>query len=352
MIGGPIVYILLFGGVYLAGRVRQAPIMLVDQDHSAMSRSLTQMIKASDSLSIQSESQNVEDFDNENRTGRLWACIVIPAHFERDIENGKQTQTLVLVDGSNVLNGNVIIKACRTIMATFRAGIRSKTLEAHGAPSRLALGEALPIQAEMRPIFNPSYNYATFMLLGLACIALQQCSMMAATVSLGMEDPKKRTPLEALVTMIGKVIAHFLVMAPVSVLTLWLPFGAFGSSFHGDWALLWMVAATATLVNILCGFGFAGTIRNPLLTIQILLCGSVPIFLITGYTWPLISEPPLFVAIAQFVPLTHYWQTLRCVALMSSSASTIMPHLQIIAAWLFPAFLWAWLGFYRWGKAG
>ncbi len=41
MLGGPLLYGFLFGGVYSAGRICHVPIVIVDQDHSALSRDLT-----------------------------------------------------------------------------------------------------------------------------------------------------------------------------------------------------------------------------------------------------------------------------------------------------------------------
>jgi len=68
------------------------------------------MMRSSDSIKISVQSQDVEDFDDKVRRGELGGCVVIPNHFERDIESGKQGKVEVLIDGSNVLNGNVIIK--------------------------------------------------------------------------------------------------------------------------------------------------------------------------------------------------------------------------------------------------
>jgi hypothetical protein len=52
MLAGPFFYAFLFGGVYWQGRVREIPIVIVDQDHSEMSRDLSRALLASENLSL------------------------------------------------------------------------------------------------------------------------------------------------------------------------------------------------------------------------------------------------------------------------------------------------------------
>jgi ABC-2 type transport system permease protein len=200
--------------------VLQAPIMVVDQDHSSVSRTLIRSIRATDSLSVKTETQNISDFFPAVQRGDIWGCVVIPRDFETDIDSGRQAKVLVFVDGGNVLNGNVIIKVMRTILATFRVKARATRLGAGGIPSELALADAMPIQAEARPIFNPTYNYATFMLIGLACIALQQCTLMGAAAGLWSVkiEPKKTGWIASFSLFMGKTAAHLLIMLLVSTL--------------------------------------------------------------------------------------------------------------------------------------
>jgi ABC-2 type transport system permease protein len=322
--------------------------MVVDQDHSSVSRTLIRSIRATDSLSVKTETQNISDFFPAVQRGDIWGCVVIPRDFETDIDSGRQAKVLVFVDGGNVLNGNVIIKVMRTILATFRA----TRLGAGGSPSELALADAMPIQAEARPIFNPTYNYATFMLIGLACIALQQCTLMGAAAGLWSVkiEPKKTGWIASFSLFMGKTAAHLLIMLLVSTLVLALPFIAFGSAFHGDWRLLAVGVVMATFINVWCGFGFVALVKDLSLTMSLMLCASVPVFLVTGYTWPLFVEPKPYQFVAHMLPLTHYWEIARCVALKSASLDSMAPHLVALAAWLPFTFLFGWWAVFKKAK--
>jgi ABC-2 type transport system permease protein len=52
LIGGPFLYAFLFGGVYWQSRTQYIPIVIVDQDHSALSHDLINALRASDSVRI------------------------------------------------------------------------------------------------------------------------------------------------------------------------------------------------------------------------------------------------------------------------------------------------------------
>jgi len=52
MLVGPFLYGLLFGGVYMAGRIRHVPIVIVDQDNSALSLDLNSALLSRENLSL------------------------------------------------------------------------------------------------------------------------------------------------------------------------------------------------------------------------------------------------------------------------------------------------------------
>ncbi|HEY3298165.1 MAG TPA: ABC transporter permease, partial [Armatimonadota bacterium] len=107
MLIGPFFYGLIFGGVYYNGRVSQVSTMIVNQDHSALSKELINALNASDSIEITGYGESVEDFRDAVKKGTSYVCVVIPDGFERDIKKGKQAKVVALADASNILIANV-----------------------------------------------------------------------------------------------------------------------------------------------------------------------------------------------------------------------------------------------------
>lgn len=346
MLLGPFFYGLLFGAVYWNGRVREVPTIVIDQDHSQLSRDLAQAVNASDSLKTIGYGKSTQDFAEAARRGEASIGLYIPSHFQRDLKKGHQGEVVVMVDGSNTLIANVGYRAIRTVLATYRVGARQTRLMATGVPRRAVSRQALPVQAEIVALFNPAVNYSTFLLMGLTCIALQQVTMLGAAIALGLDsDPRKRQSLLAisrspLLVLLGRLTAHLLVMIPLSLIAIYLPFSVFGTSFHGSWLLVLGMTAIFIGVNVLSGFGVAGVCRAPLLATQVLLAVSVPIFILTGFTWPAMAMPVWVQRLGQLLPLTYYADLVRKVSLMGASAEMLKTQITAIIVWVPIAAIW------------
>jgi len=353
MLLGPFFYALLFGAVYWNGRVREVPTIIIDQDHSRLSRDLASAINASDSLSVIGYGTSVSDFEQAVKRGRAYTCVYIPSNFERDLKKGHQVKVAVLVDGSNTLIGNVGFRALRTVFATYRVGVRERRLMATGIPRSVVDDNAMPVRAEVRPIFNPAYNYSTFLLMGLTCIALQQVTMLGAAISLGLEsDRRKRRSLvqisrSPVKVLLGKLTAHMLITVPLALVAIRVPFSLFGTSFHGSWPLVLWVTALFVTVQVLSGFGIAGLCGTSLLSAQVLLAISVPIFILSGFTWPAMAMPTWLQKVGLSLPITHFADMVRKVSLMGASADMVRRQITAIAVWLPISVIWAYWGVRR-----
>jgi len=358
MLLGPFFYGLLFGVVYWNGRVREVPTIIIDQDHSRLSRDLASAINASDSLRVIGYGSSVSDFQEAVKRGRAYTCVYIPSNFQRDLKKGHQARVAVLIDGSNTIIGNVGFRALRSVFATYRLAVREKKLMATGIPKSVVQDNAMPVIAEIRPVFNPAYNYSTFLLMGLTCIALQQVTMLGAAISLGLEsDCRKRRSLvhisrSPIRVLLGKLTAHALIMIPLALIAIRVPFSEFGTSFHGSWPLVLWVTALFVTVQVLAGFGIAGLCRTSLLSAQVLLVISVPVFILSGFTWPAMAMPTWLQKISLLLPITHFADVVRKVSLMAAPADMLKRQITAIAVWLPISAVWAYWGVRRFVRMG
>ena len=340
VLGGPFFYCLIFGAVYLHGRVNQVSIAVVDQDHSALSRDLTTALDASDSLRVAIRSGTMDAFDDAVKRGSVYLCVVIPPDFQRDLMRGRQATVLVDIDGCNLLISNVTGRAVRTVLGTYRVGARFKRLMMQGAPRSALMSQVSPITAEYRSLYNPAFNYSTYLLMGLTCIALQQVTMLSASIALGMENsPDRRRELLAITRrplqiLTGKTLAFLVPLLPLGITALYVPFGLFGAPFRGSWHFMAGLMMFYIFMHVLLGFFMEGLCKSSVFSAQILLCISTPAFLLTGATWPVIAMPGWVQALSYSLPLTHYADMLRKVSLMGASIGLFRGHILAIMAWL------------------
>jgi ABC-2 type transport system permease protein len=337
MLGGPVLYALLFGSVYCAGRIRNVPIVIVDQDNSAISRDLTSALLASENLSLAFYATSPESFVKAARRDRAYACVVIPEHFQRDLLRGAGASVTVIYDGSNILIGNMASRAISGGISPYRAGARSRQLMASGMPREQALAAALPTQPVVRPLSNPASHYGFFVLIGLVAVAIQQVTRMGSAIALNLDTQRDGT--KRYVT--ARVAATAAAVIPFAILAVRLPFDLFGVPFRGSWLLGYTVMVWFIVLQILLGYAIAGVFRSALLSLHFLLFASVPLFALSGFTWPAVAMPGWLQAVSWLIPLTHLLDIMRKMALMGAGLASIWPHVALLVVWMVPAALWA-----------
>jgi ABC-2 type transport system permease protein len=337
MLGGPVLYAFLFGSVYSAGRIREIPIVLVDQDNSALSRDLASALLATESLSLAFYADSPEAFPNAAKREHAYACVVIPEHFQRDVVRGAGASVTVVYDGSNILIGNMASRTISGVIASYRAGARSQRLMASGIPRKQALAAALPIQPLVRPLFNPASHYGFFVLIGLVAIAIQQVTRMGSAIALNLDT--QRDGAKPLLT--ARAAATAAAVFPFAFIAVRLPFDLFGIPFRGSWLLAYAITAWFIVLQILIGYGIAGIFRSALLSLHFLLFASVPLFALSGFTWPAAAMPSWLRVVSQLMPLTHLLGMMREMALMGAGLPSLWPHVALLAVWMIPAALWA-----------
>jgi ABC-2 type transport system permease protein len=346
MLGGPLLYGLLFGGVYSAGRIRQVPILIVDQDHSALSRDLTASLLASENLSLAFDAKSPDEFPRAARRDQAYACVVIPENFQRNVMRGAEGRIMAMIDGSNVLVGNVATRTISTILSSYRVEARSRRFMSSGMAHARALKKALPIQTVIRPLFNPASHYGIFVLIGLVIVAIQQVMRMGTAVALSLEtEPGHAASFLKIggkpwVILSAKVAATIAAVLPVAWIAIRLPFDLFGSPFRGSWLLAVVLLTIFIAMQVLIGYGIAGICRSALTSFQVLLFVSIPSFLLAGFTWPTHAMPHWMQVISGLIPLTHMLDIMRKIALMGAGISILWPHILVLIVWLPITLIW------------
>jgi len=307
MLVGPFLYGFLFGGVYSAGRIRHVPIVIVDQDHSALSRDLA---------------------------GAL----------------------TVILDGSNILIGNMTSRTIAGTISAYRVGARARRLMASGVSRAQAMPAALPIQPVIRPLYNPASHYGFFILVGLVCVALQQVTRMGTAIALNLEaEAGNRGTLPGVggtpgAILMAKAAATAVIVLPLAFIAIRLPFDLFGGPFRGSWAAAYALLTVFMVMQILIGYGIAGLCRSGIVSLHLLLYASVPLFTLTGFTWPAYAMPSWLQAVSWVIPLTHFVEIMRRMALTNVGFGTLWPHVAVLLAWVPAAALWAYWAVKKWLK--
>ena len=366
LIGGPFFYAFVFGGAFWQGRVQYVPIVIVDQDHSALSREFVRALRASDSVKIVGWVDSPAELVSLARREEAFACVVFPLNFERDVLAGRSPKVAILVDGSNTLIAGPALGAVRDIAATYQVGIDQRDLEATGVPadgSPTITGNstagnstiaARPITFAERPLFNPTGSYSYYILIGLVCAAVQGVIRMGVGVSIGIDrydrllsDLKSRD-LSVPWLFASKVIGTCFIALPAMygavACVLWL----FGTPHRGSLFLVLVACTIYVPIQICMGYAYYNLCKSPLFALHIHMYMASALFILSGFTWPYYAEPSLVSAVAHCIPLFPMNCIMRKINLIGAPAGWLLPHFLALAVWLVLAGTLGFAAFKQW----
>ena len=329
----PLFYTVFLGSIYNEARVTRIPAWISDQDQSSLSRSLAEAYKRHELIKIVKTGGTLEEFKNESLKGNVFAYIIIPKDFEKNLKKNKQERILTFVEGSNLLITNMFAKAAAEIAGTYSAGAEIKRLNAGGTPPKFTQVQANPIMSTVRILNNPTTNYKNFLMPGLIGAVIQQVTLLGVALAFSREREEKKfrdvlgistSPIEVL---LSKTFFYGAINFFMGGISLFIMFTVFHIKFAGSlWLLLLLLfvfisclVALGVAVSVVCETQLAAT--------QALMMVAVPSFMISGYTWPQFSMNSFLQLISNLMPLTHFVLPIRDIALMSAGYEAIRPHL-------------------------
>ncbi len=360
LVCGPLLFAWIMGAVYSRKELAELPATIVDQDHSSLSREITSALLAAEPFTLGQHAGSPEEFEFLAAKGQAHICFVFPPNFERDVKSGKAARVAVLVDASNLIMGNMAVTAASSVLGSYSVAVDVKKIRARGGvPDARARQVAMPVMVQTRTLFNPAFNgnYANFLVIGFAAIAIQLTPLMAACRAGARELGPGAAELRALsrhpaLLAAAKCTAYIVVMWPVSWLTVHLALWSFGLPMAGnEWMLafmsLWFVGNMAAL-----GFGISCLAGDEIFAAEICALLTMPNFLLSGFTWPILAMPRGLQILAYALPMYPFVFSLRKITLMNGAPGDLLAEVGFMATWTVLAAALAWLGAARILKSG
>jgi ABC-2 type transport system permease protein len=315
----PVLYTVLLGYLYLPKVVTEVPTLIVDQDNSTLSRSIATAAESSQTFRIVGYAGSVDEFRQAVLRRRAYAAIWIPNDFERDIKKGRPVKLLALVDGSNMLISNNILKGMTRLGGTYAAGVEMKKLNMRGTPAEHALGTAMPLSAETRIWYNPSFNYTVFILIGLIAAVVQQIGLIGCALAYAKERNHGLVPTVYRITtsplevLASKALLYSAINTTTALAAYTVGIKLFGIHLGGSLALVVLLILVFTFTVVALGICVSTLCRDETFATEILMLLSLPSFLLSGFTWPDFAMIPVIKVLNWILPLTHFVMPLRTV---------------------------------------
>jgi ABC-2 type transport system permease protein len=356
VIVGPMLFALVLDLIYSPKKVVSLPVVFVDQDHSQLSREIVRAILANETFKSAGYINSTEEFPRLVAEDRAHVCFVFPYGMERDLKHERGGRIDILVDQSNYLAGKIELSNAQAVLAPFSVVADARMIESmHGVKESVALREAAPLGVGQRILFNPAFtaNYLNFVPFGAACIALQ-ISAFLCTIRSGASEYGERAfqPLSSyrcnVFTLAAGKVMTCLVPVPFVYLFVYgmkhlifgAPFVRTGISF---WVvIIWWPAALATF-----GYGLSALSGDAIVASEAATAITLPNYLASGFTWPLVAFPKPVLALAYGLPMMSMSFMLKKIIVMGGTLADCGNQIWTLIGWSVVGLALAWAGTVR-----
>jgi ABC-2 type transport system permease protein len=308
----PLLLLAIVWWTFAAGLPRGLPLVWVDHDRSASSRQLLQLLEASPTLDV---GQHVTDEGaalHAVRSGAAVAWLVVPRHFERDIQAGHSPLLHLQVNGQQSTAAGMVKSQVQTVVTVFSAGVEMKIRNAQGEPAAQAMNNLEPLRPGLLTMFNGPMNYEAFLVPALGTALLQLVAMLAGAACVGRELRHGSLPGwlasaggRASTALAGKLLVN---LAPLLLMSAALVCGlAWGRGFAVQGSMPLLLAGHGLALLASATIGVVAVLAARSLRMGLSLAGLIgsPAFTYAGAGYPLMAMPVAAQAWASLLPLTH-----------------------------------------------
>lgn len=309
----PIAYPLLYSWIYNNEVVREVPVVLIDNSHSALSRTFAEKLDATPDVNVAYRSTDMLEARSLIGHSKAYGIIYIPSDFDRNIGRMEQAHVSVYCDMSYMLTYKAIFGAATAVALDMGTDIQKHLLG--NKTNREDEIATLPLAYDEVPIFNTTGGYGNFILPGVLVLIIQQAILLGVGMISGTEREKgfanyakqKRTSMFTRTASIfcGKSLAYILIFSVMLAwITLVVPhiFG-FVSLVHGRDLLLFLTPYLLSCVFFAITFSELVRYRESVMLIVVFT--SVPFLFLSGVSWPQNNIPGVWQGVGALIPSTY-----------------------------------------------
>ncbi len=333
--GAPILYGVMFANVYKKGKLTDMAIVVIDEDNSPLSGKIIDALNDNEALEVVKVQYSPGNIAAEMPSKEYVSVLTIPDGFESAVLQKRYPEVQVDINLANLVPANFATRAIQTVLGTINAGVEIEALKKAGADPESASQRYEPFRVNYNRMYNPASNYMELMMPGILGTIMQQVLFLglALVFARDFEDGYFSRLVSASRWSLYHIVLKALPFILLSIV-MWLIVGSFYPIFGIDipvftWPMVLLVGIF-TLACMFIGMLFSLAIPSQLKATELLMVLATPSFLLSGYTWPLEAMPTLIQRFSNLLPLTHFLQGFRRIAIYRGTVADIHPQLMAL----------------------
>ena len=187
MVVAPVLCTMFFTTLMRSGLPTGLPAGIVDEDNTAISRTITRTIEAMEETDFKRSYASYSDARKAMQRGEIYAFFHIPEGTTEDAVANRCPRISFYTNESYLVPGSLLMKDLRTASELAGLALTRETLYARGATEDGAMGMIQPITIETHPIGNPTLDYGVYLNNILVPGIFILLIMLSTAYTIGME---------------------------------------------------------------------------------------------------------------------------------------------------------------------
>ena len=327
----PLLLIFLFGYA-LSLDVDNIQVVVVDHDHTDLSRDLIQKLGASSYFHVIGQVADDRIASRYLDDGMASVAIILASGWTANIRADREGQVQILIDGSDPNFAGITRSYLTAFMLRYNQNQLLDFLNRQGMEPIHP-----PVEGRIRVWFNEDLESRNFIVPGIIAIIIMIVGAMLTSLVVAREyengtmETIRSLPVPAAEFLIGKAIPYFiigLIDVLVSILMGQLLFGVvMKSSF-------WLMILASSLylgVALSLGLLISSVTKSQLVANQIaVLITYLPSLLLSNFVFPVENMPGILQLVTRIVPATYFIDILNGLYLRNLGLSTLWPSYLIL----------------------
>ncbi|MDE6819172.1 MAG: ABC transporter permease [Muribaculaceae bacterium] len=308
----PLLYPLLYAFIYTNETVRDVPVAVVNNSGSALSRQFVRMLDATPEVRVVASCTDVAEAEHLNRLGEIYAFVVIPADFDRTLDQGRQAVIGVYADMAGMLYYKSALLAATNVSLALNKELKVERFYTGATPRQEAIATQ-PVDYDYVALYNPQSGFASFLMPAVMMLIIQQTLMLGiGMVGGGIRErfngralPPMRAFGNPLAVTFGKTIVYFAIYIIIAAYMFTVVNYLFGLPARGRFVTYIAFIVPYILACIFMGITFSSFLYRREDCIVLFVFMSVPLLFISGISWPGAAIPRFWQWVGMLFPSTY-----------------------------------------------
>ncbi|MGD2134802.1 MAG: ABC transporter permease [Gemmatimonadales bacterium] len=297
----PLILLLLFGYA-ITFDVRNIAMAVLDESHTAESRSLVEAFEASGYFTVHAALTSRRELADAVSGDRVRLALAIPPSFASDLAAKRPAPVQLVLDGSDANTASIAQNYAEAIVAGHSANV-----VLHGRDVRL------PVEAASRVWYNQTLESKNMIVPGLVAVIMSIIASMLTALTMAREwergtmEQLVATPVHRLEVVLGKLAPYAAIGFFDVALAVFVGRFVFQVPVRGNLLLLAVLTFLFLLGALGLGIFISAAVKSQVLATQVaMLATFLPALLLSGFIFTIATMPIVLRGLSYLVSARYY----------------------------------------------